>query len=110
SAITGDPPGERAVRPGGQDVFWRCYGRQGPRSAAAGKPHVRPVEGVRQERPREQRESLPAEGPAEVLGELRQGAPLVQALEEDPRLEAAVREVVRRREDEHGVQLRRPPS
>ena len=47
--------------------------------------------------------------PGQVLGALRPRARLVQALEEDARVEGALRQVVRRRQAERLLQLPRPP-
>ena len=84
--------------------------RTHPRGPAQGEPPFRASEGVRPEGARLERVGLPQGRPQlrEVLGGLREGARLVQALEEGPRLEAAQGEVVRRRQAERLGQLRGP--
>ena len=86
-------------------------GRRPHRGASQGEAQVSPSHGVREER-RDEPESDLHRGAAElreVLGGARPRASLVQALEEGARVEAALREVVRRRQAQRGLQLHRSP-
>src|SRR5207247_2140298 len=89
-------------------------GRQKRRAdpgAPQGRPEVSAAEGLQGASAREERVGLPRGGeePRTVLGAAREGADLVQAVEEGARVEAAVRQVVRGRQAQRRLQLSRPP-
>ncbi len=77
-------------------------------------PPVPATAGVQRQGARQEHGAVPADvpgidrEPGQVLGEGRQAAPLVQALEDGAGVEPALREVVRRGQDQHLVQLPRP--
>src|SRR5439155_14760390 len=79
--------------------------------SSEGRAEIPAVESVRQGGAGQVRLRLQGGQPRsrEVLGEAGEAAPVDEAVEEGARLEAAVREMVHRRQAQHLRQLPRPP-